>query len=77
MSGQKWVVFDHANTQAFGPYASPKEAEEDILRKAIENEWPEILEAATHEGWLTDGSTDMGEGEALVLVLLQPSEVTI
>jgi hypothetical protein len=67
----QYTVFDHENTQAFGPYDSKEEAEADIIEKAIENEWVDVLEVATHEGWLEDGSTDTGEGETLVLVELQ------
>lgn len=53
----KFVVDDLDNDQAFGPYDSEEEAEQDLLQQAVENGWPEIIESATHSGWLSDGST--------------------
>jgi hypothetical protein len=70
----KFIVFDHENTQAWGPYDSEAEAEADLVAKAAKDGWGDVLEAATHSGWLSDGSTDRGEGEALVLVELQDKE---
>jgi hypothetical protein len=73
-----FAVFDKENEQAFGPYDSEAEAEADILAKATKNGWPEILEAATHSGWLSDGSTATPGrfgSIGLELIELQPKEV--
>lgn len=61
----KYVVFDPPNEQAFGPYASKEEAEEAMIKMAQDGLWSDVLEGATHTGWLEDGSTD------LVLIALQ------
>ena len=72
-----FIVLDKENEQAFGPYDSEAEAEADILVKAVANVWPEIIEAATHSGWLSDGSTQSHSrfgSIGLELIELQPKE---
>jgi hypothetical protein len=53
-----FVVTDDENTQAiWGPFTSEAQAEKNMLELAVENEWPEVLEVATHTGWLSDDSS--------------------
>jgi hypothetical protein len=51
-----FVVTDDENDQVWGPFTSEDQAEKAMLELAIENEWPEVQDAATHTGWLSDDS---------------------
>lgn len=72
MEPVKYVVYDTMNDQAWGPYDSSEEAEADLTAKANKGTWIDVLEVATHTGWLTDGSH-----RELRLVELQSKEANL